>query len=83
MKHAFESCQHTIEQAEPTIQSGTTAVVAYFQAEKGWVANAGDSRAVLGRKSGTDAGAVDVKRVTTDHKPSLPVRAAAQRSITF
>jgi serine/threonine protein phosphatase PrpC len=35
LSRAFESCQRTIEQAEPTIQSGTTAVVGYFQQDKG------------------------------------------------
>ena len=49
LKAAFEACQRTIEQAEPEIQSGTTAVVAYFQKHRGWVANAGDSRAVACR----------------------------------
>merc|ERR1712000_253317 len=73
---AFESCQRVIEQAEPTIQSGTTAVVAYFQKDQGWVANAGDSGAVLCKKTGSDAGAVEAKRVTTDHKPSLPAEEA-------
>jgi len=45
-------------------ETGTTAVVAYCRGNQLWVANAGDSRAVL-CKNGTAV------RVTTDHKPTL------------
>lgn len=83
LKAAFESCQRTIEQAEPQIQSGTTAVVAYFQGQRGWVANAGDSRAIVCRRAkGVAQGSVgtaldfELTRVTTDHKPSLPAEEA-------
>jgi serine/threonine protein phosphatase PrpC len=83
LKAAFESCQRTIEQAVPPIQSGTTAVVAYFQGARCWIANAGDSRAIVCRRAnGAKAGALaspldlELTRVTTDHKPSLPAEEA-------
>jgi len=50
---------------ERKIAGGTTAVVALFIGNQGYVANVGDSRAVLCR----DGLAV---RVSVDHKPDLP-----------
>lgn len=46
---------------------GTTAVVVLLDAQcRAWVANVGDSRAVLGRSNG------EAVQLTTDHKPSCP-----------
>eukprot|EP01133_Synstelium_polycarpum_P018599 gene18599-22253_t len=63
LKEAFSSTQLAIEAKR--IRGGATAVVALFLGKKGYVANCGDSRAVLCR----DGIAV---RVSIDHKPSLP-----------
>ncbi|MCD7465112.1 hypothetical protein HAX54_000573, partial [Datura stramonium] len=53
--------------------SGTTAVVAVRQDDDLIIANLGDSRAVLGRK--TERGVIEVVQLTTDLKPSLPSEA--------
>jgi serine/threonine protein phosphatase PrpC len=47
-----------------TTQGGTTAVVAYFKGNDMYIANVGDSRAVLCRNR-------QAQRITTDHKPDL------------
>eukprot|EP00928_Gymnodinium_smaydae_P074130 TRINITY_DN57197_c0_g1_i1.p1 TRINITY_DN57197_c0_g1~~TRINITY_DN57197_c0_g1_i1.p1 ORF type:complete len:553 (-),score=62.93 TRINITY_DN57197_c0_g1_i1:278-1936(-) len=49
------------------VQSGTTAVTAYQYRDRLFVANVGDSRAVLGRVGRGCLNAVDLSR---DHKPS-------------
>lgn len=46
-------------------QGGTTAVVALFKGEELYIANSGDSRAVLCKNN-------KAKKVTVDHKPTLP-----------
>uniref|UniRef100_A0A7S1VKQ1 PPM-type phosphatase domain-containing protein n=1 Tax=Sexangularia sp. CB-2014 TaxID=1486929 RepID=A0A7S1VKQ1_9EUKA len=43
----FAEAQEKIRTAVPSVQSGTTAVVAYFSGGECYLANAGDSRAVL------------------------------------
>jgi len=48
LKKAFISCQDLIENHDPAIQAGSTAVLCYIKGKTGYVANAGDSRAVLG-----------------------------------
>ncbi|KAK4353338.1 hypothetical protein RND71_028856 [Anisodus tanguticus] len=53
--------------------SGTTAVVAIKQDDDLIIANLGDSRAVLGRK--TEEGVIEAVQLTTDLKPSLPSEA--------
>ncbi|KAF3669437.1 putative protein phosphatase 2C 72 [Capsicum annuum] len=53
--------------------SGTTAVVAIRQNDDLIIANLGDSRAVLGRK--TEEGVIEDVQLTTDLKPSLPSEA--------
>ena len=70
----FYSLQKHIETAEPSIQAGTTAVVAYLKGNRSFVANAGDSRCVLGGRRAD--GSVRALRVTVDHKPSLPAEEA-------
>lgn len=47
------------------ISGGTTALVALFMKDKCYIANAGDSRAVLQKDN-------QVFRMSTDHKPDLP-----------
>jgi serine/threonine protein phosphatase PrpC len=72
---AFTATQKCIEVAQPAIQAGTTAVVAYIKGDKGYVANAGDSRAVLVAREAEvpSLGAAELAtRLTVDHKPSLP-----------
>ncbi|XP_009794190.1 putative protein phosphatase 2C 72 [Nicotiana tabacum] len=53
--------------------SGTTAVVVIRQDDDLVIANLGDSRALLGRK--TDEGTIEAVQLTTDLKPSLPSEA--------
>ncbi|XP_015084687.1 probable protein phosphatase 2C 72 [Solanum pennellii] len=58
--------------------SGTTAVVAIRQDDDLIIANLGDSRAVLGRK--TEEGVIEAVQLTTDLKPSLPSEAERIRN---
>ncbi|XP_059318621.1 probable protein phosphatase 2C 72 [Lycium ferocissimum] len=58
--------------------SGTTAVVAIRQEDDLIIANLGDSRAVLGRKS--EEGVIEAVQLTTDLKPSLPSEAERIRN---
>ncbi|XP_060211269.1 probable protein phosphatase 2C 72 [Lycium barbarum] len=58
--------------------SGTTAVVAIRQEDDLIIANLGDSRAVLGRKS--EEGVIEAVQLTTDLKPSLPYEAERIRN---
>nr|GLL16344.1 probable protein phosphatase 2C 72 [Ipomoea trifida] len=71
---AFKLMDKQIKQHEKLdcCTSGTTAVIAIRQDEDLVVANLGDSRAVLGRK--TDNG-VKAIQLTTDLKPSVPCEA--------
>jgi len=62
-KIAFEQCNASLERAKK--RGGTTAVIAFFKGPELYVANTGDSRAVLCRNR-------KAHRVTTDHKPDLP-----------
>jgi len=63
MKESFISCNHSLKPLGCQ-ETGTTAVVAYSKGNNLWIANTGDSRAVL-CKNGSAI------RVTTDHKPTL------------
>jgi len=47
------------------VRGGTTAIVMLFLGDSGYIANAGDSRAVLCQDG-------VARRVSTDHKPDLP-----------
>lgn len=58
--------------------SGTTAVVAIRQDDDLIIANLGDSRAVLGRK--TEEGVIEAVQLTTDLKPGLPSEAERIRN---
>ncbi|CAN0458860.1 unnamed protein product, partial [Scytosiphon promiscuus] len=49
--------------------SGTTAVSVLMRESNLWVANAGDSRAVLAKESGTELKAVDL---SVDQNPNSP-----------
>jgi len=64
LKESFSRCNQGLKSLGVCQETGTTAVVAYSRGNHLWVANAGDSRAVLA-KSGSAI------RVTTDHKPTL------------
>ena len=50
--------------------SGTTAVCAMIKEDKVYIANVGDSRAVLGYVPET--GGIRARPLSTDHKPSVP-----------
>jgi len=67
LRRAFLRTDEDIVSASTTADilgyCGTTAVVAVFQGDKVWIANAGDSRAVLGR-------AGQAHLLTTDHTPT-------------
>merc|ERR1719362_1449372 len=71
LEAAYESVQHRIEKEHnrAASESGTTAVVAYKHRDRLFVANVGDSKAVLGRSDGSGLQAVDLSR---EHKPDLP-----------
>lgn len=64
LKEAFNDTHKMI--SDQKIVGGTTAVVALFIGKKGFIANVGDSRAVLCRDG------IPV-RVSLDHKPELPM----------
>eukprot|EP00924_Labyrinthula_sp_SR-Ha-C_P005238 augustus_masked-scaffold_1-processed-gene-25.60-mRNA-1 protein AED:0.20 eAED:0.24 QI:0/-1/0/1/-1/1/1/0/497 len=58
--------------------SGTTAVVAVLKNKRLYIANVGDSRAVLGRENRAADGKVSYSSIalTEDHKPDLPAEHA-------
>lgn len=64
IEKAFIATDRQIENSG--IESGTTAVIAFFEGQNLFVANAGDSRAVL------DRGKFGVKRLSHDHKADDP-----------
>lgn len=63
LKWAFLKTNNAMKEAR--IKGGTTALVALFHKNDLYVANAGDSRAVLCKEGRT-------VRVTVDHKPDVP-----------
>jgi len=63
LKQAFHVTNEGLERART--EGGTTAVVALFKGLELYIANSGDSRAVLSKNH-------QATRVTTDHKPDLP-----------
>jgi len=71
LEAAYQSVQHRIEKdhSRTASESGTTAVLAYKHHDRLFVANVGDSKAVLGRSDGAGLQAVDLSR---EHKPDLP-----------
>jgi len=64
LRESFLRCNQGLKSLGGCQETGTTAVVSYSRGNQLWIANAGDSRAVLS-KNGTAI------RVTTDHKPTL------------
>jgi len=62
VKEAFFRCNEFLRQLNTCNETGTTAVVSYSRGNQLWVANVGDSRAVLSRNG-------QALRITTDHKP--------------
>jgi len=64
LKEAFLRCNESLKELNTCSETGTTAVVAYSRGSQLWVANVGDSRAVLCRSG-------QAQRITTDHKPTL------------
>lgn len=55
----------------PFMKSGTTCVGAYIRGSKMYVANVGDSRAVMANDSGN--GVLKAKDLSKDHKPDDPI----------
>ncbi|KYQ92794.1 protein phosphatase 2C-related protein [Tieghemostelium lacteum] len=72
LKESFQGMNSLL--LEKGVKGGTTAVIALFLGKKGYIANVGDSRAVLCR----DGSAV---RVSLDHKPNLPKEEERIRSM--
>jgi len=52
--------------------SGTTAVTCLMKDKHMWIANSGDSRAIVVRKQSGKAGALKAIDLTIDHKPDSP-----------
>ena len=52
--------------------SGTTAVTCLIKEQRIWIANSGDSRAVVARKVLDNPGALQAIDLTIDHKPDSP-----------
>uniref|UniRef100_A0A6B2LB93 PPM-type phosphatase domain-containing protein n=1 Tax=Arcella intermedia TaxID=1963864 RepID=A0A6B2LB93_9EUKA len=64
IKESFQECNDALKETNSCSETGTTAVVAVVLGDQMWIANSGDSRAVLSK-------AEQAMRVTTDHKPTL------------
>jgi len=64
LKESFHRCNAGLKSLGVCQETGSTAVVAYCRGSNLWVANAGDSRAVISKNG-------KAIRVTTDHKPTL------------
>jgi serine/threonine protein phosphatase PrpC len=76
LKHAFLQCDSLLKQ-EPSIDaelSGTTAVVTVMRGSRLYIANVGDSRAVLARR--LPNGKVVAVDLTEDQKPDTPAEMA-------
>ena len=52
--------------------SGTTAVTCIIKEQRMWIANSGDSRAIVARKILDNPGALEAIDLTIDHKPDSP-----------
>lgn len=74
LESAYRSTQHQIESqhGQEAAQSGTTAVAAYQHRDRLFVANVGDSRAVLGRCDTSRGRTIAAVDLSSDHKPSRP-----------
>ena len=72
LRYAFEHADHLLESGKiNAAQSGTTAVGVLMRGGEVVVANAGDSRAVIGRIS-EDGSQIRAIALTDDHKPDNP-----------
>lgn len=72
LRHAFEHCDHLLDTGTiNAAQSGTTAVTVLMRGRTLHVANAGDSRAVVGRLD-VDGARMSAIPLTEDHKPDIP-----------
>lgn len=73
LESAYKSTQNEIESrySRDAVQSGSTAVAAYQHRDQLFVANVGDSRAVLGRCD-TARRNFSAVELSSDHKPSRP-----------
>lgn len=71
LKKAYLQVDKNLEQRHPmdAMLSGTSAVTVYLRKNKLWIANAGDSRAVLAKGSGSN---LTVKDLSNDHNPDTP-----------
>ena len=67
-EHLLVHCEHP-DTAYDCLISGSTASIAVFRKRKMIIAHVGDSRVVLGRRSGE---AITAVAMTQDHKPTLP-----------
>lgn len=76
MKKAFIDTHEQIVGPQHSIECGTTALVAYVRENTAYVANVGDSRAVLAMADGS------VKRVTRDHKADDPIEVEVCLSVS-
>eukprot|EP01116_Phalansterium_solitarium_P020835 TRINITY_DN627_c0_g1_i1.p1 TRINITY_DN627_c0_g1~~TRINITY_DN627_c0_g1_i1.p1 ORF type:complete len:621 (+),score=214.55 TRINITY_DN627_c0_g1_i1:221-2083(+) len=65
LRDTFNTLNEKVRDARLVQLGGCTALVAVFLGDKGYVANVGDSRAVLYRDG-------EVSRVSVDHKPNVP-----------
>jgi serine/threonine protein phosphatase PrpC len=74
LESAFFDAQHQIERklSAEAHHSGTTAVAAYQHRDKLYIANAGDSRAVLGQLTGASSGGMKAIELSSDQRPGRP-----------
>ena len=75
LEDAFQSVDKRLASHCDAGVSGTTAVVALVRGNRMWLANAGDSRAILCRQKHTSSGksmSYGPVDLTTDHKPDSP-----------
>ena len=75
LEDAFQSVDKRLASHCDAGVSGTTAVVALVRGNRMWLANAGDSRAILCRQKHTNGGksmSYGPVDLTTDHKPDSP-----------
>lgn len=74
LESAYAETQKQIESrhGRDALQSGTTAVAAYQHRDKLFIANVGDSRAVLGRRGDASQAELQAIDLSQDQKPGRP-----------